>query len=200
MYWPAKDRFNYFFSTPILLESPVDLGSSGFSNSHQFDLMTERRLNGLLTLGFGLGYSSHNLHTEMAIATTPGGTDVFGLLPDSLNYQSNKLNLKYIDLPIELRFRFPAADSRFIRAYFGFRLGYCIESYSRLTTEQSRVAYSRLASVNPWLGSVSLRLGYGMFGLYASYGLSPIFRSGALLEGQSLEPIRMLQLGISISG
>ena len=200
MYWPDKDRFNYFFSSPILLNSPVDLGSSGFSNSHQFDLITEYRLLSRLSLGFGLGYSSHNLHTEMAISTSAQGEELFELIPDSVAYSSNKLNLKYIDLPIELRLRFPTSDSRFVRAYFGFRLGYRIDSYARLTTDQRRVAFSRLDSVNPWLASVSMRLGYGMFGLYASYGLTPIFRSGALLETQSLEPIRMLQLGISISG
>ncbi|MBI1316196.1 outer membrane beta-barrel protein [bacterium] len=201
MFWPDKDRINYHFSTPVLLNSPVELGSSGFSNSHELDLMTEFKMGRVFSLGMGLGYGSHNLHTALNIrydAAVPG--EVIELLPDSLNYSHNKLNVKYITLPVELRFRWPTASGRYVRSYVGARLGYGLAAYSRLTTDEARVAYSRLSSVNPWSTSVYIRLGYSMFGVYASYGLSPLFRSGAQVEGADLQPVRMLNLGVSISG
>jgi|GEM_PF-863572 len=201
MFWPDKDRINYHFSTPILLNSPVDLGSSGFSNSHEIDLMTETKMGRTVSLGIGLGYGSHNLHTALNIrydAAVPG--EVIEVLPDSLEYSHNKLNVKYITLPVELRFRWPTPSGRYVRTYVGARLGYGIAAYSRLTTDDARLAYSRLSSVNPWATSVYIRLGYSMFGVYASYGLTPLFRAGAQVDGADLQPVRMLNLGISISG
>src|SRR5205085_6501946 len=78
--------------------------SRGFS----FLLMNERmNKTGTFGLGLGLGFMSQNVHSDATIMDTTFDESSSSLIkiPDSLNYDLNKLSLNFINAALELRFR-----------------------------------------------------------------------------------------------
>ncbi|MHC1774107.1 MAG: outer membrane beta-barrel protein [Lentimicrobium sp.] len=109
-----KDLFN---SDWIINTTPGYQAEFGFS----------KRINKVLTYGFGVGFSSYNSEiSSTSLTETHIGTDLEGVLPDDpverrVNYLdvTEKVNLAYIDIPVFLEF----GNTNYDKAGFFIQLG-----------------------------------------------------------------------------
>ena len=115
-------------------------------------------------------------------------------------YKTNKLNLTYLDLPIELKFKTRDAHNRQLKFSFGFKIGYELSDHTKYvgddvdekTTDQVTIKKGNIKNINNWNYGVTARVGKGVFNLMAYYSLSKIFNN----DGPQMYPI---SVGISIT-
>jgi hypothetical protein len=163
------------------------------------------------SIGCGLGVSSHNFYSDAIavlgrdITNNLNGTTEFKKLDDKygkkIDYSINKINVTYLDLPIELRFKSRADRYKRFKASVGFKIGYNISNHSKYTGEdvlegtadEVTIKKSNIKYINPWNYGIVARVGYGYINLMAYYSLSPIFEKD---KGPQMYPV---SIGISIT-
>lgn len=199
----SQDFFAYDFSYNILTNGPSGFEQAGFSNGHSFTFTFDKPLSKRISIAYGVGFHSDNYYSNLQIITNPAsGAEEFTL--DSNTASSNEFSAQYIHVPLELRFRGKLNDKgRFFRFYVGARAGVRINSYSNYVTNKIDVSYNNLGTLNRFDYGVYTRIGYHYFSLFAYYGLSPIFDSGAVLDNTganyNVDQMRTLNVGLSFS-
>jgi len=193
------DWISYDLTTGIWLNSPADLEIRPRSNHHTLSLMSDIRIGGPLHLGFGLAYSSENWHSNISVQSDrQSGIESYGYWTDD-EFQFNKINAKYLELPVELRLQTRSNSSgNFWRLVLGFRGGVRIRGYATFENENFRQRLERLGDLNRWKAGLYTRIGYDWFNLYGYYGLNSLFDAGEL-EGFDLSQAQTLNFGISIT-
>ncbi len=162
------------------------------------------------SIALGIGLSSHNLYSdaipvlERNQSNQPTGNTIFTTLGNyyqkTVEYKINKINLSYIDIPIELRFKTRAERNKRFRASLGFKIGYNVSNHTKYkgedvienTSEQVVIKKSNIRNVSNWNYGIIGRIGYGRFNLMTYYSLSKIFEKG---KGPQIFPI---SVGLSI--
>lgn len=145
------------------------------------------------SLAIGIGVSSHNMYSdavpvlERNSANQLTGNTVFETLGNhyaqKVSYSINKINLTYIDIPIELRFKTRAERDKRFRISFGFKFGYNISNHTKYkgddveenTNDQVVIKKSNVKNINNWNYGIIGRIGYGKFNLMTYYSLAKIF-------------------------
>ena len=199
-YMKGKDRIFYTYSYAFIQPNVNSYKSTLRSNENLIQLYLETKIAKKFFVGYGLCYNSTNFHHNLRISTNPiTGENNFQLIPDSIDYSSNRLNVKYLEIPIELRFRSQTQKGRSLRFYVGAKVGYRINSYARYKDDVVNVAYYNLDELNHWNYGVYTRIGYGLLSIYASYSLSPLFNN--LNDEQSnWANQNAISFGLSIGG
>lgn len=200
-YTKGKDRIFFTVAHPMLLNMPSTYENAWYANEYNIQFLLESRFGeSIFSIGYGLGYTSSNFHHNLRINSDPlSGKEIYTIIPDSISFRRNKLNTKFIEIPLELRFRPRLSNGYSIRIYLGAKAAYLIESYARFSDDQIKFDDYRLDDVNRWNYGVYLKFGYRIFSLYGYYGLSPVF-TGGQINGQDLNRARQLSFGLSISG
>ena len=200
-YTKGKDRIFFTVAHPLLMQMPEGHSMAWYANEYNLQFLLESRVGeSIFSIGYGLGYTSSNFHHNLRIDSDPvTGTEVYRFIPDTTSFRRNKLNTKFIELPIEFRFRPKLKNGYSLRLYAGGKVGYLIESYARYSDEQIKFDDYLLDEINPLSYGIYLKIGYRLFSLYGYYGLNPVF-TGGQVNGQSLNTGRHLSFGISISG
>lgn len=201
------DWFSYDVSTLLLETTPAGYEQEGWSNSHTLSFIKDILLGkSKFSIGLGLAYTSHNLksNTRISVDENTGEASFTLLNPDSVSYQRNKLNAKYLEIPVEFRFRTkPNDNGRFFRVYLGFRGGVRFSSYALYENDETQVRYYHPAELNRWSAGTYLKLGYGALSIYGCYSLMPLFdyeASPRLSAGQiNLNNLIPVALGLSLS-
>lgn len=201
------DWFSYDISTLLLESTPEGYEQEGWSNGHTLSFMKDILLGkSRFSIGVGLAYTSHNFksNTRLSIDENTGEASFSLLNSDSVSYQRNKLNAKYVEIPVEFRFRTkPNDNGRFLRVYLGFRGGVRFSSYSLFENDDTQVRYYHPDELNRWSAGTYLKLGHGAISLYGYYSLMPLFDYEApqsLPAGQvNLNNMIPLALGLSLS-
>jgi hypothetical protein len=171
-----------------------------------------------LSLGFGFGFSSHNLRSDAVPikADSNGhysltGNTIFQKIPPinnkEIKYDVNKLSLTYFEIPLELRFRKENKNKKAFKFSIGGKIGYLINSHTKYKGIQylgdvndpnlgvTNVKYKvyKIDNLDPLQYSATVRIGYGMFNIFGSYSLSTIFKKD---KGPQMFPI---SVGISVT-
>lgn len=201
------DWFSYDISTLLLQSTPAGYEQQGWSNGHTLSFMKDILLGkSRFSVGVGLAYTSHNFksNTRISVDENTGEASFTLLNSDSVSYQRNKLNAKYVEIPVEFRFRTkPNDNGRFLRVYLGFRGGVRFSSYSLFENDDTQVRYYHPAELNRWSAGTYFKLGYGAVSLYGYYSLLPLFdydTPQSLPAGQiNLNDMLPVALGLSIS-
>jgi hypothetical protein len=166
-------------------------------------------------IGFGIG--SHNLHSdayptkEMKFDTTSAtnvytGNTIFERIPESKNnkkveYDVNKLSLTYFDVPVEFKFSSENEKGKTIKFAIGFKAGYLINNHTKyrgddfITGSADNIKYKnfKIPNLEPLRYGATVRFSYGMYGVFAYYSLSKIFKTD---KGPEMYPI---SAGITLS-
>src|SRR5436190_15054478 len=127
---------------------------------------------GNVAFGWGIGFSSQNFHTNAAyfqddIADTSG----FVPIPDSIEYDLNKLSLNYLDIPLELRFRTNAnAKGNRLKLALGFKLGVLLNAHMKFDDGDNKEKNYHLKNIPDLHYGLTARLGFGHIGV--SYFMS----------------------------
>ncbi|MFA5417589.1 MAG: outer membrane beta-barrel protein [Bacteroidales bacterium] len=148
---------------------------------------------GTSTFGIGLGISNHNLYSHSRIDNIKADTIVFSPITES--FKRSKINLTYLDIPFELKFRFKNE----MKLGVGFKIGYLIsskEKYVGNTPEQPtrvNVKLKTISQLQDYAYGFTFRVGYKSVNLFGYYQISQIFNNE---RGPELYPI---SVGITLT-
>jgi hypothetical protein len=79
------------------------------------------------TFAIGVGISSHNLFSKGTLKTNKTTSVTYFSPINGIKYDKSKLNLTYLDFPLELRFK----NKSEYRASMGFKLGVLISNHTK---------------------------------------------------------------------
>jgi hypothetical protein len=199
-----KDWFSYDITTLFLLDAPAAYEEEGWSNGHTISFMKDFLLGrSNFSIALGLAYTSNNFKSNVRLRVNEAtGEATFSVIPDTVRYNRNKVNAKYVEIPVELRFRSrPDKNGRFLRLTAGFRGGIRFSSYSRFANDEAEIRYYHPQELNRWSAGTYLRLGYGTVSLYGYYSLLPLFDYVAApnLPATQVNTNNMLPLALGLS-
>ncbi len=163
------------------------------------------------SIALGIGVSSHNFYSDAIpilsrnSANLPDGNTIFETLGNYYNkpvaYSINKLNLTYIEIPVELKYKTIAERNKRFRISVGFKIGYNISNHTKyrgedvieMTSEQVVIKKSNIRNINDWNYGIIGRIGYGRFNIMTYYSLAKIFDKD---KGPQIFPI---SIGLTIT-
>ncbi len=144
------------------------------------------------SLAIGLGLGMHNLHSNGLLRDT-SNVSFFVPIPDKVNdtdidYKSNKLQLTYLDIPAEFRFK---SDGGF-RFALGIKAGYLISAHTKYKGDdpdggrEIKIKEGRLPNLEKWRFGPTVQIGYKWINLTGFYSLSTVFDEAA---GPAIYPV-----------
>lgn len=181
----------------------------GFNRSANVYLMLNRpfRSNDKLSIGLGLGIGTSNMYFEKTNIDIAGTTPKLAFInADSTNrFKKYKLSTAYLEVPLELRFSSrPDNPNKSIKAAIGLKAGTLLNAKTKGKTLQNSADVTinnnlvqKIASKSYFTTTqiaATARVGYGIFSLYGTYGLTPVFKDGVTAD------IKQVQIGLTISG
>lgn len=206
----ANDHFMFQFTYDNWTGTPDSIKDymSGFHRGANVYLMLDKpfRGNQKLSIGIGLGVGTSNIYfKKMKMDIISNNTQLQFIATDTLKSKKYKLTTAYLELPLELRFSSkPDKPNQSVKAAVGFKVGTQLSAH----TKQKNLLLSTGQTIQEGIWkekskkyfnttrlSVTARVCYGIFGVFGSYSLTPMFKSGV-----ASQDTRLLQVGISISG
>ncbi len=185
-----EDQFYLNITYNTLQKRPEGLKQNKLSPGLALGFLRDMPLNKKRTvsLAAGLGYSLAIYNQNMGIIDVGNITTYSILDPDNITFSKNKLSLHYIDVPIEFRWRNSTPEShKFWRVHMGVKLSYLFYDQYKLESSQGNVGQTNLEALNDLHYGVYLTTGWNTWNLYAYYGLNPLFKSSAKIDGQSVD-------------
>jgi hypothetical protein len=185
-----EDQFYLNITYNTLQNRPDDLKQNKLSPGIAFGFLRDMPLNKKRTvsLAAGFGYSLSIYNQNMGIIDVGNVTTYSILDPDNITFSKNKLSLHYVDLPVEFRWRNSTPDShKFWRVHLGLKLSYLFYDQYKLESSQGNVGQTNLEALTDLHYGIYLTTGWNTWNLYAYYGLNPLFKSSAKIEGQSID-------------
>lgn len=191
-----EDQFYVGFTYNTLLNRPAGASENKFSPGFTGGLLRDMPLNKKRTFaiapGFGLSYNKS--FQNLFILRTNQNAE-YSIIPSG-NYSKNKLDQVFVDVPIELRWRNSTAEShKFWRIYIGLKFSYLIYDKYVYLDDLSTIKITKNDDLNKLRFGTYLACGYNTWNLYAYYGITPIYKSSAKING---EPVGLNTLNLGL--
>ena len=141
----------------------------------------------------GVGFTSHNFYTKGTYVTEPYLNKIT-FLDVPFDYKRSKINVTYVDIPIEMSFRIK--DKFKISA--GFKFGILTTGKTKLVGELKndgqmwRIKHCRMNNLEKYVYSVTLRMAYKSVYIFGAYQFGNTFKDGT---GPQIKP---LSIGIGV--
>lgn len=132
------------------------------------------------TVSLGVGMTFHNYYMKNSYLSGPGAYADTTFFTENKDIKGSKLNINYFDIPLELNFRI--ADKFKISA--GFKFGLMMYAKSKVKGDitdsdtQWSVKYGNIENIEKYSYTVTLRLAYKAFNIFAQYQLNNSFKNG----------------------
>ncbi|SHG93000.1 porin family protein [Winogradskyella jejuensis] len=185
-----EDQFYASITYNILSDNPSGVNQTDFSTGFHAGFIRDMPFNEKRnwSIGLGLGISTNSYNQNLVITEDVSGVN-FALTDASLgNVSKNKFTTYLIDVPFELRWRTSnATDYKFWRIYPGFKLSYLVYNSTKLKSDAINTKLSNLDVFNRLQYGLTLSAGYGTWNFQLYYGLNPIFKDTASLNGASID-------------
>jgi hypothetical protein len=207
-----KDVFLFDLYTDLWQDVPSNVKVREINQGVNAYFMLNRPIKTTnFSLAFGIGVSSHNFYSDAipilgrnALNQLDGTTTLVTLgnyYTKAVNYSINKVNVTYIDIPLELRFKTREDRKKRINISAGFKIGYNISNHSKYkgddvieeTDDQVIIKKSNIKNISDWNYGIVGRLGYGNLRFMVYYSLSKLFDEN---KGPQMYPI---SIGITFS-
>ncbi|MDX1829461.1 MAG: porin family protein [Lutibacter sp.] len=188
-----EDQIYISLTYNLLLNKPPLINQNGFSGGVSFGFIKDLPINKKRTFGFGLGvgYSYNALIQNLKISQL-NGTTVF---EEAVDYSSNKLSLKSIDIPVEIRWRNSTPSKfKFWRIYSGVKFSYITTAKSKYRDSNDYIVTKNISEINRLQYGITLAAGYGTWNLFMYYALNPIFNNANLNN----EKVNFKQLNVGL--
>jgi hypothetical protein len=185
-----EDQFYLNITYNTLQKRPDGLKQNKLSTGLALGFLRDMPLNKKRTvaLAAGIGYSLSIYNHNMGITDVNSETTYSILDTDNITFSKNKMSIHTVDLPLEFRWRNSTPDShKFWRVHLGVKLSYLIYDQYKLESSQGNVRQTNLKDFNDFQYGIYLTTGWNTWNLYAYYGLNPLFKSSAKIEGQSID-------------
>jgi hypothetical protein len=197
----SNDQIVFDFNYDYWLNIANDIKISPYtlsSNVHIMFPIAGQHSNVSLAAGIGLG--TYNIKSNAQLLDTNDIT-FYSIIPDTIEYQKNKLALSYVDIPFELRFRTnPREKGRSFKIYLGFKAGILLSSHTKYkgqdfsdNEKEIKIKSFTVKNLTPFRYGITAKIGYGKFMINAFYSLS------GLLDKDSGPEITPISIGITIN-
>lgn len=147
------------------------------------------------SFAIGLGLTAHNIYGNFFVNSASDSTSLIRI-PDSVKYKRSKINLVYLEIPLEFRFK---SNSK-VSVGLGFKGGFLIGSstkyvgdggfettnYTLNATGKQRVKFWGIKNLEQFTYGPTLRIGYKWFNVTGYYMLSSLFTKN---RGPEMYPI-----------
>jgi len=171
-----KDRIGFDVNYDAWLNAPKGIKQKIQSPGVNFYLMWDYPFGyGPMSVAFGLGLSSHNVHSNGQITYTIDGKYT-SMEPIITPYKKNKLSCNYIEIPIELRIRTKGESS--FKLAIGAKIGYAYNIHTKVIDNDGKRKIYDIKNIEPLRYGPVFRIGYNKFNVNAFYSLSPLFKKG----------------------
>lgn len=132
-----------------------------------------------ISLAIGLGLGMHNLHHN-AMLSDSGTRSMLTPFPASANMKRNKLQLTYLDIPGEIRYKSAGG----FRLAAGIKAGYLISAHTKFVADnedgrQVKIKESKLPNLAKWRVGPTFQVGYKWVNVTAFYSLTTVFEENA---------------------
>jgi len=158
------------------------------------------------SVALGPGIASDNMYFDkMTVGIADPTSSVrFNDVSDTSHFKRYKLSVNFLEVPVELRYRFnPNDDRKSVKLALGAKVGTLLNVHTKGKTLQNSAGqtlndYTLKESSKVFFSkqrlSVMGRVGIGSYSLFASYSVTPVFKEG-------LGPdVRPLTIGLTLSG
>ncbi len=192
-----EDQFYVGFTYNIIPNKPDGFSQNKFSAGLFGGVMRDMPINKSRTqaIAVGLGYGLQNYNYNLVTSGTKDNP-MYHLQDEEIFYRKNKLSMHFIELPIEYRWRTSTPEShKFWRVYTGLKLSYLLHSRSIYDGEPEKVIIKSNPDLNKFRYGVYVASGYNTWNVNIYYGLNPLFKSAAKLNG---EPIDLVTLNVGL--
>lgn len=146
---------------------------------HDMPLGTSR-----FSVATGLAFYSHNLYTDHRYQAINGQ---FDFVPIPREYTKNKLNLNYLGMPFELRFRGPGRE-RGLRLYAGISVDYLLSANTKFRgmdlkgNREIKVKEHLPGQINSFRMQAYARIGIGSWAVIARLPFNKVFEDNSARE------------------
>ena len=202
----SSDRFMIDLFTDIWRNAPENMEMNTINRGVNITMMQEFRLgNSPISFATGLGIASHNLYSDHFYDYAPWystypQTGTYNFFPIDDNYEfslgevkKNKLNLNYLNIPLEFRYRNNSLPSTF-RITAGVRAGYLVNAHTKThivndsgvfgpnSQKEWKHKLHKLGNLEKFQFGVTARIGYGRINLNAYLPLTNIFKGNNVID------------------
>ena len=164
------------------------------------------KTNPKFSIAAGVGISASNIYFDkMNVLIASNKNKLPFIKSDTgVNFKKYKLATAFLEIPLELRFiSDPSNPNKAIKGAIGVKVGTLISAHTKgkglrnsggtaigsFTEKESSKSYFNSTRI-----SVTGRVGYGLYSLFGSYGLTNLFKDG-------VAPVtKTFQIGFAISG
>lgn len=192
-----EDQFYFGFTYNSLLDRPTGISQNKFSSGFTGGFLRDMPINKKRTFAIatGLGLSYNKIFQNLLISKTNQETN-YSIIQPGINYNKNKIDQIFIDIPIEFRWRTSTPESHeFWRIYSGFKFSYLVLDKYVYVDSESKTILRQNNDLNKLRFGAYLACGYNTWNFYAYYGLNPIFKSSAKLNNEAIG-LNTLNLGL----
>ena len=193
-----EDQFYVGFTYNLLQNKPDHLSQNKFSAGLYGGVLRDMPINEERTqaIAVGLGYALQNYNHNLVTYEVDGGYEYNLIDATSTSYRKNKLSMHFVELPVEYRWRTSTPEShKFWRIYTGVKLSYLLLSRSIYEGEPVSAVVKGNSDLNKFRYGVYIATGYNTWNLNVYYGLNPLYKSSAKLNG---EPIDIVTLNVGL--
>lgn len=190
-----EDQFYFGVSINLLQNKPQNFFVNTISPSFALGFLRDMPVNKYRTkaIALGLGCTYNKFSNNLIVLNNNNQID-YTTINSIKSYDKNKLEQLSIDVPLELRWRNSTPEThQFFRVYAGFKMSYLIFSKSKYVDPDTTILIFGNEELTKLRSSVYLTFGYNTWNAYVSYGFSPLFKSSAKLNKDTigLNPINL---------
>lgn len=185
------------------------INTKGFSRFFNAYAMLDKpfKTNPKYSVGLGLGVGSSNIFFNKSYVNLQSlsPTLPFSRQDSSSHFKKFKLTTIFLEAPVELRYSsHPENSNKSVKFALGVKVGTLLNAHTKGKTLQDKNGntlntYIEKESSKRFINSTriagTVRIGYGIFGLYGAYQITSFLKTGA---GPS--EIRPYSIGLYISG
>lgn len=180
-----EDQFYFSLTYNLPQNKPSGYSQYSFSTGLSLGFLRDIPIskNRHWALASGLGYAYNSLKHNLTIKKN-NNTNSFAV---NGNFNSNQLNLHYLEIPLEIRWRNSTMEShKFWRIYSGIKLSYVLASTSIFKSDIENFTIKNNNAVQKLQYGTYISFGYNTINLYAYYALNPVFKDAYLDTGEKI--------------
>lgn len=185
-----EDQFYLNITYNALQKRPDGITQNKLSPGFSFGFLRDMPINKKRTFAIaaGLGYSLGVYNQNLGIRDAGTGINSYQVFDSDVSFSKNKLSLHFVDLPIEFRWRDSTPESHvFWRVYTGVKLSYLFYDQYKSHAAIGDFKLSNNKDLNQFHYGIYIAVGWNTWNFYAYYGLNPLLKDTAKIEGKSID-------------
>lgn len=192
-----EDQFYAGFTYNLLLNTRQGVSQNKFSAGFTGGFLRDMPINKTRTVAIATGVGvTYNKYFQNIVISKIDEIPQYNLIANGTQYQKNKFDQIFIDVPLEFRWRTSTAEShKFWRVYSGFKFSYLISGKARYVDNTYDITVSDNKDFNKVQVGAYIAGGYNTWNFYAYYGLTDLFKSSATINNQMVA-MNSLNLGL----